>query len=150
MEEYYYSQKYHAYANKKIANGYIMASHGCYITCFAMILSYFNHKAFYPEQMLKFLQRKGYILPDARVYNSGLEDAAGNELRFDYHETPKIGEHIFGIRQVYFGPINHWVLDHPIIPNKIIDTYDGKVKDYNHYSYTGQVRFFMGKFKARG
>jgi len=144
---YYYSQRYSGYANKRIANGYTMGTHGCYITCFAMILSYFNDKAFFPEEMLYFLQGKNYVLPDARVYNEGLEDAAGYELRFDYNVTPKEGEHTFGIRQVYFGPIGHWVMDHPFEAGKVIDPYDGQVKDYNSFSYTGQTRFFMGKLK---
>jgi len=145
MEEHYYSQRFGAYAKKRIVNGYTMDTHGCYITCFAMILAYFNKADFYPEQMLEFLQRKKYVLRDARVMNSGLEDAAGGKLRFDYRVTPKAGEHTYGIRQVYFGPIGHWVIDHPIIPHKVIDPYDGKVKDLWDFAYTGQVRHFMGK-----
>ena len=145
MKNYYYSQRFPTYANKPIANGYVMATHGCYITDFAMILSYFNNRPFYPDQILEFLKHKNYVLPDARVYNKGLEDAAGFKLRFDYNITPKPGEHIYGIRQVYFGPIGHWVIDHPIIPDKVIDPYDGQVKDFKEFSYTGQVRFFMGK-----
>ena len=143
--DYLYSQKYSGYANKKIANGFTMATHGCYITCFAMILSYFNGRAFYPDNMLDFLQKKGYVLPDARVYNEGLEDAAGYKLRFDYRPTPKEGEITYGIRQVYFGPIGHWVIDHPTKVGKVIDPYDGKIKDYKSFSYTGQARFFMGR-----
>ena len=147
---YYDSQKYHAYKDTPIANVFTMQSHGCYITNMAMILSYFNDRAFYPGEMLAFLKEKNYILGDARVYNKGLEDAAGFKLRFDYQVTPKPGEHIYGIRQVYFGPIGHWVIDHPIIPNKIIDPYDGKIKDFNSFAYTGQVRYFMGKPQGRG
>ncbi len=145
MNNYYYSQKYGAYAKIPIANGYFMGTHGCYVTCFAMILSYFNDKPFYPQEMLYFLQGKNYVLPDARVYNKGLEDAAGFKLRFSYHVNPKPGERVFGIRQVYFGPIGHWIIDHPLIPNKVIDSYDGKVKNFTDFSYTGQARFFIGK-----
>jgi len=145
MKNYYYSQRFSAYANHKIANGYTMATHGCYITCFAMILSYFNNAPFYPDQMLDFLQRKGYVLPDARVMNSGLEDAAGGKLHFDYHVRPRLGEHTYGIRQVYFGPIGHWIIDHPLIPDMVIDPWDGRVKDFEDFAYTRQTRFFIGK-----
>ena len=146
MNNYYYSQRFSDYAKKKIANGYTMASHGCYITCFAMILSYFNDSAFYPDQMLAFLKRKHYVLPDARVYNQGLEDAAGFKLRFSYNPNPYPGDATFGIREVKLksGAL-HWVMDHPLLVGKVIDPLDGKVKLYKDFNFTGKNRFFMGK-----
>lgn len=120
-----------------------MQTHGCYIACFAMILSYFNNRPFYPDQMLDFLQRKGYVMSDARVQNRGLEDAAGFKLKFNYHEYP--APKVYAIRQVYFGPIGHWVLDSSTQVGMINDPFDGLVKSYKHYSYTGQVRYFMNK-----
>lgn len=143
--DFYYSQRYGAYANKNIANGFTLGSHGCVITCHAMVLSYFNGNPFYPDQMLDFYQRKGYVLPDARVRNSGLEDAAGGKLRFDYNNSPKPGETTYAVRQVYFGPIGHWVIDHPTQVGMIIDPYTGTVKPYKSFVYTGQVRYFFGK-----
>lgn len=122
-----------------------MGTHGCYITDMAMILSYFNDRPFYPDQMLEFLKRKRYVLPDARVFNKGLEDAAGFKLRFSYRVDPLPGDRVYGMRQVYFGPIGHWVIDHPLIPNKVIDPFDGQVKNYTDFAYTGQNRYFIGK-----
>lgn len=143
--DYYYSQKYHAYAKRVIAAGLTMASHGCVITCHAMILSYFNQRPFYPDQMLDFYQKNGYITPNALVYNSGLEDAAGFKIRFDYQNKPKAGETTYAVRQVYLGNQTHWVLDSPSVVGAIIDSYDGKLKPYKSFVYTGQVRYFFGK-----
>ncbi len=147
MNNYYYSQRYSGYANKLIIPGLTMSQGGCFITDYAMILSYFNDKAFYPDQMLDFLQSKNYITSTGRAMYQGLCDAAGFKLRFSYTPNAQAGETTYGIRQVYFGhaPDWHWICDHPLIANTIIDPFDGAIKPFNHYSYTGQARFFLGK-----
>jgi hypothetical protein len=147
MNNYYYSQRYSGYGNKSIVPGLTMAVAGCFITDYAMILSYFNDRPFYPDQMLDFLKRKHYIQPTGRTEYRGLEDAAGFKLRFSYSNNPKPGEMVFTIRQVYFGkaPDWHWVIDSPTRIGMIIDPWDGRVKNYSDFKYTGQHRYFIGK-----
>ena len=147
MNNYYYSQKYSVYANKLIVPGLTMAKGGCVITNLAMILSYFNDRAFYPDQMLDWMKKNNGILPDGRVKYDVFCKASDNWLRFSYIPNPKAGETTYGIRQVFIGsaPAWHWIIDHPLIPNKIIDPYNGLVKAFNSFSYTGQARYFIGK-----
>lgn len=149
MNQYYYSQRYGGYASKIIGtignHAFTMATDGCLITDCAMLLSYFNDRPLYPDQLLKWLQEHRGLTNDGRLLWLKICEAAGNKLRFSLIPNAKQGEVTYGIRQVVFGRFNHWIFDHPLIANKVIDPWDGCVYNYKKYRYTGQNRFFVGK-----
>ena len=149
MNNYYYSQRYGGYASKIIGtisnHAFTMRSDGCLITDCAMLLSYFNDRALYPDQLLEWLKTHDGLLPDGRLLWNKICEAAGNKLRFSYVPNPQYGEITYGLRQVIFGRFNHWVFDHPIIANMIIDPWTGSALPYNSFIYTGQNRFYLGK-----
>lgn len=144
---YLYSQRYGGYTNKIIWGNLTMGRAGCVITNLAMILSYFNNRPFYPDQMLDWMQKHNGIMLGGRANYDVFCQAAGNKLRLSYTNNPKPGEIVYTMRQVYFGkaPDWHWVIDSPTQVGKIIDPWDGLVKNYNHeHKYTGQHRYFIG------
>lgn len=152
MNNYYFSQRFSAYTNQEIGRIkdrkgnwiiYRMADSGCIITGVAMILSYFNDRAFYPDQMLKWLKEHNGLTSGGAFYWNKLCEAAGNKLRISSKPDPKPGEITYGIRGVYLAN-GHFVIDHPLEVGKIIDPLDGRVKDYNFYKYTGYNTFYLG------
>ena len=146
MNNYYYSQRYSVYANEIIGQPNLtMANYGCLVCDCAMLISYFNDKPLYPDIFLVWLKYHNGLTKDGRLYWIKVCEATNDKLKFSYKPDAKQGEITYGLRQVYFGRLNHWILDHPLIPNKVIDSWDGKVKDYNSFKYTGQNRFFIGK-----
>jgi len=147
MNDYLYSQRYGAYANEKFRDpkyGLNMANAGCVITCCAMLISYFNDKALYPDQFLIWLKAHNGLTSDGRLYWNKVCEATANKLRFSYKNDVRPGETTYTLRQVYFGRLNHWVMDSPTKIGMIIDPWDGQVKYYSFYRYTGQHRYFHG------
>jgi hypothetical protein len=142
---YYYSQQYGGYANYGIGEP-TMKQAGCVITALAMILSYFNNRAFYPEQMLSWGRKNGMIDSKGRTRFEVFPRATNNKLRISVYSDCNLGESVYGIREVKLNSGQlHWVIDHPEIPNTIIDPLDGKVKTYNSQNYTGRRYFYIGK-----
>jgi hypothetical protein len=121
-----------------------MAEAGCVITCKAMLLSYFNQRDFFPDQMLLWDRANGGILDDGRTVWKKLCEAAGGKLRHTLFNDVQPGELVYCIRKVHFGN-GHYVLDHPEQPGKIIDPLDGRVKPYGTYRYTGENHYYIGK-----
>lgn len=153
MNDYYYSQRYGAYARKEIGRAkdvkgriilYKMADSGCVITATAMILSYFNDRAFYPDQMLEWLKKNKGLTSGGAFYWDKLCEAAGGKLRRSITPNPKPDETTYGLRGVYLAN-GHYIIDHPKLIGKIIDPLDGLVKPYNTYKYTGYNNFYIGK-----
>lgn len=142
---YYYSQKYPVYANNVVPPGATMEQIGCLITAGAMLISYFNDSPLYPDHFLNWLHRHNGLEADGRLRWSAITDATGGKLRYSNKANARQDETTYGLREVLLGNGTlHWVLDHPITPNKVIDPYDGKVKDYNDFSYTRSV-YYIGK-----
>ena len=149
MNNYYYSQRYGGYASKVIgtlgSHAFTMGADGCLITDCAMLLSYFNDKPLHPDKFLEWLCGHQGLTTDGRLYWNKVNEAAGGKLRNSINNKPLPGETTYGLRQVIFGRFNHWVLDHPLIANKVIDPWDGQVYDYGKYRYTGRTMFYFGK-----
>lgn len=146
MKDYLYSQRFSAYAEQIIGQPNLkMKDFGCVITATAMILSYFKDKALYPDQWLAWLKSNKGLTADGRLYWNKLCEATFNQLRFSYVNKCDPGETTYTLRQVYFGRMNHWVLDSLTQAGMIIDPFDGRVKPYSSYNYSGQHRYFFGK-----
>lgn len=154
MSNYYYSQNYGLYAYYGISVP-TMKDAGCLITSLAMLLSYFNDSAYYPEQMLSWGRKYGMLDAGGRTIFSKFCEAAGNKLRVDVPSNAKPGEKVYTVREINMpNGLQHWVLDHPLEANKIIDPLDGQVKDYGYYrasghgNYTGRSVSYIGKKSA--
>lgn len=145
MSDYYYSQRYGGYKDEVIIPGPTMGEKGCLITVFAMILSYFNNSAYFPEQMLHWLHKHNGMTSDGRLYWQKLCEAAGGNLRMAIKPNPKPGEVTYGIHECKVSGQQHFVLDHPSQVGKIIDPWDGRVKPYNSQEYTNRDIYYMGK-----
>lgn len=143
--DYYYSQRYGGYKDEVIIPGPTMGEKGCLITCCSMMLSYFNNNPLYPEQLLHWLHKHNGLTSDGRLIWSKICEAAGGKLRMNTKPDSKPGEVTYGIRECKLSGQQHFVLDHPRESGKIIDPWDGKVKDFNSQNYTGKNMFFMGK-----
>ena len=149
MNNYYYSQKYGGYAKEVIIPGPIMSDKGCAITCAAMLISYFNDSALYPDDFLHWLHEHNGLTSDGRLLYESVCKATNYKLRMSTVANPKLGETIYCIREVWYkgrAGQQHFVFDHPSIPGKVIDPIDGSVKNYtNEHTYTGKNIFFIGK-----
>lgn len=144
---YYYSQKYGAYKNYGIGTP-TMYGAGCVITGLAMILSYFNDRPFYPEQMLSWGRENGMLTDRGYTRFDVFPKATNNKLRISDTNTASEGEVTYAIREcVLDSGLKHWVIDHPIESGKIIDTWNGVVYDFKSkkYKYTGRVNYYIGK-----
>lgn len=145
MNNYYYSQTFGGYKNFGIGTP-TMGQKGCVVTSLAMILSYFNDKAFYPDQMLSWGRENGMLDDRGNTRFEVFCKAAGGKLRISFVANAQPGEVTYAIREVKLSSgLPHWVIDHPIIPNMIIDSYDGKVKTHNSFNFTGRVYYYIGK-----
>ena len=142
---YYYSQKFGGYSSEVITPGPTMGQAGCAITACAMLISYFNNSPLYPDDFLHWLHQHNGITSGGRLYWNKVCEATGFKLRMNSKANPRPEEVTYGIRECLINGSQHFVFDHPTIPNKIIDPYDGKVKDFNSMKYTGKNIFFMGK-----
>jgi hypothetical protein len=148
--DFYYSQKYWVYANSIIgySNGHPlrMADSGCLITDWAMVLSYFNGKPYYPDMALTWLLRHNGLTSGGLLKFPSMTEATAGKLRYSLTPNAKPGELTYGIRQVKWDSMNHWVMDHPTIAGKVIDPWMGSVKPYLHeHKYTGRNIFYIGK-----
>lgn len=146
---YYYSQRYYVYAQSIIGWSWgrklTMASHGCLITATAMLLSYFNDRPLYPDQWLTWLLRHNGLTNGGSLIWAKVTEGAGGKLRYSTTPNARPGETTYGLREVKWGSQKHWVLDHPLLPGKVIDPWDGSVKPYLHeHPYTGRVIYFIG------
>ena len=146
MQEYYFKQTYSVYKNYGIGLP-TMGGKGCVITGLAMILSYINDSAYTPEKMLSWGRENGMIDRNGNTIFSKFCEATGNTFRMSTSDQEAdVGETIYGIREVRLkSGLLHWVIDHPIIPHKIIDPWDGKVKGFTSVNPTGRVYFYIGK-----
>lgn len=144
---YYYSQKYGAYKNFGIGEP-TMEQAGCVITGLAMILSYFNDSAYYPDQMLSWGRENGMLQSNGYTRFDVFPKATDNKLRLDDASNAKPGEIVYSLREcILDNGMKHWVIDHPLEVGKIIDTWNGEVYDFksHKYEYTGRVISYIGK-----
>lgn len=152
--EFLYSQNYSGYKGKIIGSfrdnhgslvNVTMGGYGCLIACHAMALSYFNKKAMYPDQYFDWAKKKGHMTSDGRISTQALTDASGGHLVL----VAKPQGTTYGIRQVDFGPLGHYIFDDPLIPNMTIDPWNGQRKDFKEYikthPLTGKVFYFSVK-----
>jgi len=145
MSNYYYSQKFGAYKNYGIGTP-TMETAGCVITGLAMILSYFNDSAYYPDQMLSWGRQNGMLDSRGKTRFPVFCEATGGKLRISDVANAKDGEVTFAIREVRLDSgLLHWVIDHPSEVGKIIDTWNGVVYSYNKYNFTGRAYYYIGK-----
>jgi len=158
MSEYIYSQRFSAYKNEPIGSyldnkGHTitltMGGEGCAVTCFAMLLSYFNKKAFYPDQMLKWLKSNRGITSTGLVYWEALCRAAGGKLRVDRVPHMRNDENFcIGIRMMHFGN-GHFIMDNPNQKGMMNNPWTGKIENFSEYEQnwpaTGYNFFYMGK-----
>jgi len=157
MSEFIYSQRFSAYKDRPIGwyldhKGHTitltMGGEGCAITCFAMLLSYFNKKAFYPDQMLSWLEANKGITRDGRVYWEALCRAAGGKLRLDTKPAKREGENFcIGIRMMHFGN-GHFIMDNPNQIGMMNNPWTGKIENFSEYEQkypaTGYNFFYLG------
>ena len=143
--DYYYSQTFSIYKNYGIGAP-TMGQKGCVITCLAMILSYFNNRAFYPEQMLSWGRENGMLDNQGNTRFEVFCKATGNKLRISVTNNAQPGEVIYAVREILLSNgQKHWIIDHLTQPNMVIDSYDGKVKPYRSFNYTGRAYYYIGK-----
>ena len=145
MSNYYYSQKYGGYKNFGIGEP-TMEQAGCVITGLAMILSYYNDSPYYPDQMLSWGRENGMLTEQGYTRFEVFPLATNNKLRLSSKADANEDEVTYAIREcVLDSGLNHWVIDHPIQADKIIDTWNGLVYSYTKYNYTGRVNYYIGK-----
>jgi len=145
MNNYYYSQQFNGYKDEVIPPGITMGQAGCAITVCAMLISYFNDRPLYPDDFLHWLHKHNGLTKGGRLYWSKVCEAAGGKLRMNTRPNPKPYEVTYGVRECLVNDRQHFVLDHPASAGKIIDPWDGQVKNFNSQRYTGKNMFFMGK-----
>ncbi len=145
MSDYYFKQTYSAYASYGIGEP-TMGNAGCVITSLAMILSYFNDSPYHPDQMLKWGRENGMLDKGGKTRFHVFPKATDYKLRMMTSPNAKPGEITYAIREVRLkSGLLHWIIDHPTIPGKIIDSWDGKVKDYALQNCTGRAYYYIGK-----
>ena len=145
MSDYYFKQTYSVYKNYGIGEPTMQQS-GCVITGLAMILSYFNDKPYYPDQMLSWGRENGMLTSHGYTRFEVFPKATNNKLRLSTKADAKEDEVTYAIREcVLDSGLNHWVIDSPNVSGKIIDTWNGQLYDYGKYNYTGRVYYYIGK-----
>ena len=142
--DYYYSQQDPRWADEMLGRSRLtMRRYGCVVTGCAIFLSYYWGKEILPGKLLQWLNDHDGFNADGEILWEKICEFANYQLRYSLSPNPKKGELTFGIRKVTWAG-GHWVIDHPRLANKVIDTWDGVVKDYKHFRYTGRNRFFLG------
>lgn len=141
---YYYSQRYPVYEWWGMTNP-TMGQKGCLVTATAMLLSYFNDSAMYPDDWLRWLRQNNGLTGNGNFLWHSLVEATDSKLRYSTKPNAKNGETTYGLRECWLSGQKHWVLDHPLEENKIIDPWDGQVKAYDAMKYTGRVVYYIGK-----
>ncbi len=144
--EYIYSQRDPRWRNLYLDNsGLTVDKFGCKVTNDAMIISYFLDRQVLPSEYVRWANEHNLIRNDGQIVRDAICKFTNNALRFSNIPNPAPGEITYGIRQVYFGALNHWVADHPRIPNIVIDPWTGTTMPYGLWRYTGEARFYLGE-----
>lgn len=144
--EYIYSQRDPRWANLKLGRTNLtMSDFGCVVTSCAMILSYYLDRQVLPSELLKWLNEHNGFTAEGLLYWGKITEFSGGKLRYATSVAPQEGELTYGIRQVFFGRYNHWIIDHPRTANHVIDPFYGKIAKYDEWRYTNNNRYFFGK-----